>query len=78
MMMRLSSRSGMLAVLIWCVFCLSFTPAAHATPGANTVLVGVYVLNVGEIDLRSGSYTIDFYLSMRCARSAATLDHSSS
>jgi len=67
MMMRLSTRSGVLAVLIWCAFCLSFTPAAHATPGANTVLVGVYVLNVGEIDLRSGSYTIDFYLSMRCA-----------
>jgi len=64
--MRLSTRSGVLVVLIMCVFCMSFTPTAKAVPGANTVLVGVYVLNVGEIDLRTGSYTMDFYLSMRC------------
>lgn len=65
--MRLSARCGMLAVLIGCVFCLSLTPAARAAPGPNTVLVGIYVLNVGELDLRTGSYTMDFYLSMRCA-----------
>ena len=64
--MRVSTRSGILVVLIGCVFCMSLTPTAQAAPTANTVLVGVYVLNVGEIDLRTGSYTIDFYLSMRC------------
>ena len=35
--------------------------------------VGVYVLNIGRFDLASGSYTIDFYLSMRCATSNCTL-----
>ena len=68
--MRLSTLSLILVVLIGCVFWMSFTPTAQAAPGANTVLLGVYVLNVGEIDLRTGSYTIDFYLSMRCPTAA--------
>lgn len=34
---------------------------------SNIVRVGVYVLNIGRFDLATGSYTIDFYLSMRCA-----------
>ncbi len=38
--------------------------------GSNVVEVGVYVLNIGRFDLASGSYTIDFYLSMRCATPA--------
>ena len=33
----------------------------------------MYVLNVGRFDLASGSYTIDFYLSMRCATSNCIL-----
>jgi len=65
--MRFVRRVGILIALVGCVLCLGFTPAAaQATPSSNTVLVGVYVLNVGEIDLRTGSYTMDFYLSMRC------------
>ncbi len=64
--MELSTRSCTLAVLIGCALCIGFTPTAQAAPGPNTVLVGIYVLNVGEIDLRTGSYTMDFYLSMRC------------
>jgi len=56
----------MLAMLVACIFCTSFAPEAQAASAPNTVLVGVYLLNVGEVDLRTGSYTMDFYLSMRC------------
>ena len=53
-------------MIVGCVLCASLTYPVQATPGPNTVLVGVYVLNVGELDLRTGTYTMDFYLSMRC------------
>jgi len=33
---------------------------------AEGVRVGVYVLNIGKFDLVTGSYTIDFYISMEC------------
>ena len=47
------------------------THAQSAFPAtSNIVEVGVYVLNIGRFDLASGSYTIDFYLSMRCATTA--------
>ncbi len=32
------------------------------------VYVGLYLLNLGKFDVSSGSYTADFYLSMRCDR----------
>jgi hypothetical protein len=52
---------------------LSFTsaPPAYAQtnhPNGNLVRVGIYVLNIGEFDLKSGTYTMDFYLSMQCVR----------
>jgi len=69
--MRFLRLIGVTLLLIPCLFYVCFTPAAQAAaPAANAVLVGVYVLNVGEIDLRAGSYTMDFYLSMRCATTA--------
>lgn len=61
-------RLWILALLVGFIFSMSSTSQAQAqtAPRPNTILVGVYVLNVGEVDLRTGSYTIDFYLSMRC------------
>jgi hypothetical protein len=35
-------------------------------PTQNVVKVGIYVLQIGKFDLTTGSYTIDFYLSMSC------------
>ncbi|MEM0475758.1 MAG: hypothetical protein QW343_03115 [Candidatus Norongarragalinales archaeon] len=32
----------------------------------SIVKVGIYVLNIGKFDVSSGSYTVDFYLSMHC------------
>lgn len=43
------------------------TPAPAVTAAASPpqeIRVGVYVLNVGKFDLSSGSYTMDFYLSL--------------
>ncbi len=31
-----------------------------------TVKTGVYILNIGKFEVSSGSYTVDFYLSMEC------------
>ncbi len=37
-------------------------PAASA----SDVNVGVYVLNLGKFDVATGSFTVDFYMSMKC------------
>lgn len=64
-------------VLLAVVSCIVFPPQVHAQntfpAGSNVVEVGVYVLNIGRFDLASGSYTIEFYLSMRCATSNCNL-----
>lgn len=47
-------------------------PAASAaapavqTPASQPVRIGVYVLNVGSLDLSTGNYDIDFYLNFSC------------
>ena len=45
---------------------LALAPLAQAEP--MTVQAGIYVLNVGRFDVSTGSYTIDFYLSLKCDR----------
>lgn len=63
---------GFIIVLLAAFSCLIFVvPPSYAQStfpaGSNVVEVGVYVLNIGRFDVASGSYTVDFYLSMRCA-----------
>ena len=52
------------------IFLLSFlillSTLSLAQSSPEEVKVGIYVLNVGKFDLSSGSYTVDFYLSMEC------------
>jgi hypothetical protein len=45
-------------------------PAAVTAPGPNAIpiKVGVYILNVGNLDMTTGTYSIDFYLNLRCER----------
>ncbi|MDP3881477.1 MAG: hypothetical protein Q8Q31_01220 [Nanoarchaeota archaeon] len=31
-----------------------------------SVFVGVYILNLGKFDISTGSFTVDFYLSLKC------------
>jgi len=45
---------------------LALAPLALAAP--TVVQAGIYVLNVGRFDVSTGSYTIDFYLSLKCDR----------
>jgi len=54
------------------MLCFTLSPTV-AAESPNTVLVGVYVLNVGKVDLSTGGYTVDFYLSMRCAAAKCDL-----
>ena len=47
------------------------TPAKAASPAASSPLVvqvGILLLNVGRLDTSTGTYTMDFYLTMRCDR----------
>lgn len=40
--------------------------AAVADAGPLKVRVGVYLLNVGKLDIGTGTYSMDFYVSFRC------------
>ena len=61
-----SRRFASYALLAAMVVGLTLTPTAHAqTP--NVVKVGIYVLQIGKVDLSSGTYTVDFYLSLQCS-----------
>ena len=59
-------------ILLMSVLSFTSAPPAYAqtnpSSNANLVKVGIYVLNIGEFDLKSGTYTMDFYLSMQCAK----------
>ncbi len=43
---------------------LALAQLALAQP--TTVQAGFYVLNIGKFDVSTGSYTVDFYLSLKC------------
>lgn len=60
-MVNWSVRAGVLVAL------MALSPALGLAKPAQ-VRVGVYVLNLGRFDLASGSYTVDFYLSLRSDR----------
>lgn len=59
-------------IFLLALLALSFAGCAVHADGtgsqgnATVVNVGVYVLNVGNFDLSTGSYTVDFYLDLRC------------
>ncbi|HYV99886.1 MAG TPA: hypothetical protein VE862_00385 [Candidatus Acidoferrum sp.] len=59
-------------ILLMCALSFTSAPPAYAqtspASNGNLVQVGIYVLNIGEFDLNSGTYTMDFYLSMQCVR----------
>ena len=39
---------------------------------AQDVYVGMYILNLGKVDVATGSFTADFYLSMKCPDECAS------
>jgi hypothetical protein len=43
-------------------------PASVVNDGPTIIKVGAYILNVGKFEVSSGSYTVDFYLSMSCSK----------
>ena len=70
-------RSIRLAILLSVFFAVivAFSPLVFALSNDHTarpehsnestkVLVGVYVLNIGNLDVDTGSYTVDFYLNL--------------
>ena len=52
--------------LILLLFCL-FLPLVSA----EEVEVGIYILNLGKFDVSTGTFTADFYLSMKCENSCS-------
>lgn len=49
---------------------LSFLHLVSAEP--QNVGIGLYILNMGKFDVSSGSFTVDFYLSMKCKENCST------
>ena len=41
-------------------------PDAASLAGKEVVRVGIYVLSVGNLDLTTGTYTLDFFLNFKC------------
>jgi len=61
--MRIFALGLILAMLV-------FPTAVLADPANDSqakIKVGIYVLNIGKFDTSSGSYTVDFYLNLKCA-----------
>lgn len=50
-------------------FSIDQVPNSDQANDPNKVLVGIYVLNIGKLDMSAGSYTIDFYLDLVSDRS---------
>lgn len=42
-------------------------PSTADTQGKEVVRVGVYILSVGNLDTKTGTYTIDYFLNLKCA-----------
>jgi hypothetical protein len=56
-------------ILFVAIFALSVpAQAANAETQPQVINVGVYLLNVGKFELSTGSYTMDFYLSLTSDR----------
>lgn len=46
--------------------------SATAIQGADNVEVGLYLLNLGRLDVATGAFTADFYLSLKCKDNCAS------
>ena len=46
---------------------INFSSAQDENQPTNFVQVGIYVLNIGKYELATGSFTADFYLSLKCS-----------
>ena len=54
----------MMKILMLLIIALILAFPANAKP--EDVEVGLYILNLGKFDVATGSFTADFYLSMKC------------
>jgi len=64
----------LVGMLLTCICCIPLAAPVYAqTQNSNIVRVGLYVLNIGRLDVASGTFVIDFYLSMRCAGSKCNM-----
>jgi hypothetical protein len=62
----MASRTISYVALTAALLALTLPSTAIAGSPPNVVKVGIYVLQIGKVDLASGTYTIDFYLSLQC------------
>ena len=70
-----SQLSRLLSTLIVLVLLSSFLGAAalltHEQKNPEQVQVGLYLLNMGKFDVATGSFTADFYLSLKCEKNCS-------
>ena len=53
---------------------LFLLPVVIAQTEPDTVSVGVYLLNLGKFEIATGSFTVDFYLSLQCSSECSLSD----
>lgn len=61
-----------IAVCIALIIPLVFGSADASEP--NEVSIGIYILNLGKFDIATGSFTADFYISMKCSKNCSAQD----
>ncbi|MCX8190406.1 MAG: hypothetical protein N3F05_04235 [Candidatus Diapherotrites archaeon] len=57
-------KAKILALTLFLVILLAKLSTGADEP--QEVEVGIYILNIGKFEVSTGSYTVDFYLSMKC------------
>ena len=75
----LKSKLKILLMLVTLLFLLSLTSisaqaAAKKDSSDTKVNVGLYLLNLGKFDVATGSFTADFYLSIKCEKECPSYD----
>jgi len=58
----------------WLIICFILRVSAGSQAFAKEVSVGLYLLDLGEFNIGTGSFTADFYLWMECASPPCFLD----
>ena len=58
--------SNMKKILIFAFALIMLLSIASPMASAQNVDVGLYILNLGKFDISTGSFTADFYVSMKC------------
>ncbi len=61
-----------LLFIVFSAFLVTAAPLNSEQKSPEQVQVGLYLLNMGKFDIATGSFTADFYLSLKCEQNCST------